>query len=64
MHLLTLAVLGASVSSAVARQVILDNSGESTRLQHDSSRWTVFNNTIKRVAVIGAGKNMRIGQGM
>ncbi|KAI0090718.1 FAD/NAD-P-binding domain-containing protein [Irpex rosettiformis] len=57
MHLLALIVLGASASSALARQVILDTPNEPTKQQfhHDPSRWTVFNNTIQRVAVIGAG---------
>ncbi|KAI0821409.1 FAD/NAD-P-binding domain-containing protein [Irpex lacteus] len=57
MQLLALAVLAVGASSAFAGQVVLGSSYESStpRFQHDPTRWTVFNNTIKRVAVIGAG---------
>ncbi|KAI0691903.1 FAD/NAD-P-binding domain-containing protein [Cytidiella melzeri] len=60
MHLLAFAVLlGASVGRALAQQVILDTPASDDslrpRFRHDPSQWTVFNSTIKRVAVIGAG---------
>ena len=56
MRLLSLSVLTAAAVGAVAQQpwqqVVF---GSDQRHSHDPNKWTVFNSTIKRVAVIGAG---------
>ncbi|KAK7439021.1 hypothetical protein VKT23_017727 [Stygiomarasmius scandens] len=56
MQLLPLAVLVMVASSIVAQQVVLDDVYKPRPRQGDDpDKWTVFNSTIKRVAVIGAG---------
>ncbi|KAF5371257.1 hypothetical protein D9758_004238 [Tetrapyrgos nigripes] len=56
MLFLSLAVLAGATSGAFAQQIVLDNTFQ-THLHPntESNKWTVFNSTIKRVAVIGAG---------
>jgi hypothetical protein len=58
MHLLVCAVFVLGISPALASQVVLDtpqNTAQRQQPKHDPDKWTVFNNTIERVAVIGAG---------
>jgi len=59
MQLLPLAVLVVVASSIVAQQVVLDAVYKPRPRQGDDpDKWTVFNSTIKRVAVIGAGMSL------
>lgn len=57
MHLLALAAFGVAATGAAAQQAVFDTPYDAAeaRFKHDPTKWTVFNNTIKRVAVIGAG---------